>query len=600
MITAGEIQSRGADGLRRTLAIRSFNSEARTVEVAFASEAPVDRWFGTEVLTISVEAMRLDRLRNGAAVLLDHDFKEQVGVVDAVRVGTDGIARATLRFGRGAKAVEVFTDIEDGIRQHVSVGYIVHGIDVEERSGEPDKVRVVDWEPLEISIVAVPADASVGVGRSAKEVKPMTTRTAQQRPANTNQNSPAQGQGAGADASRVSEVLQLAEVYGADDLATRILREGGGPDEMRRALLERMNRGGGRALSENDHIGLSETEVRNFSIVRLVRHLVAPDARTAEDAAFEIEASRTFAQRAGRDPDGFYLPPDLLFSRGFASRAMNTGMEAQGGALVANQLLSENFVDALRNSLAVYGAGATILPGLVGNVRIPRLAGGAAHEWLPEAGAASNQEANFDTIAMSPKTIAVSIPITRRLLLQSTPAVEALLRKDIIARVALGIDAAALNGDPSPHAPKSLREAIVDDAVEWSTANKPTFAEIVGLETAVAAANADTGQLAYVYGAAMGGHLKTTPMEPGAPYFIEGPDGMVNGHPRNKSNQAQAGDVFFGNWQDMIIGMWSGLDLRADTATLAASDGLVLRAFQDVDVGIRHAASFALGQNVQG
>ncbi|QCO56624.1 hypothetical protein EOK75_12405 (plasmid) [Pseudorhodobacter turbinis] len=70
-----------------------------------------------------------------------------------------------------------------------------------------------------------------------------------------------------------------------------------------------------------------------------------------------------------------------------------------------------------------YGAGVTLLPGLVGNIRIPRLAGGAAHEWLPEAGAASDQQANFDTIAMSPKTIVVSIPITRRLLLQSAPAV---------------------------------------------------------------------------------------------------------------------------------------------------------------------------------
>jgi hypothetical protein len=99
---------------------------------------------------------------------------------------------------------------------------------------------------------------------------------------------------------------------------------------------------------------------------------------------------------------------------------------------------------------------------------------------------------------------------------------------------------------------------------------------------------------------AMGGHLKTTQMEPSAPYFIEGPDGMVNGHPCNKSNQAEAGDVFFGNWHNMIIGMRASFDLCVDTATLAASDGLVLRALQDVDVGIRHAASFTLGQNVQG
>ncbi|QCO56623.1 hypothetical protein EOK75_12400 (plasmid) [Pseudorhodobacter turbinis] len=73
--------------------------------------------------------------------------------------------------------------------------------------------------------------------------------------------------------------------------------------------------------------------------------------RTAEDAAFEIKASRAYAQRSGRDPDGIYLPPDLLFSRSFVRREMNAGSEAQGGALVATQLLSENFVDALATGL---------------------------------------------------------------------------------------------------------------------------------------------------------------------------------------------------------------------------------------------------------
>jgi hypothetical protein len=163
--------------------------------------------------------------------------------------------------------------------------------------------------------------------------------------------------------------------------------------------------------------------------------------------------------------------------------------------------------------------------------------------------------------------------------------------------VALGIDAAALNGDASPNAPTGLRELIAADALDWVTPGKPTFAEIVALETAVAEANADDGALAYIYNAALGGHLKTTPMEPGAPFFIEPPDERVNGHARVKSNQAQAGDVFYGNWSDLIIGMWSGLDLRADTATLAASDGLVLRVFSDVDVGIRHTGSFKLGKN---
>lgn len=599
MITAHDIQNRAPEGLFRTLDVRSVDSDARTCEVAFASETAVTRWFGDEILTVSSEAMRLDRLTSGAAVLMDHDWRDQVGVVESVTIGTDGVARAVLRFGRGTKAAEVFQDITDGIRRHVSVGYLVHGVDVKERDGKSDEVRIVDWEPLEISIVAVPADIATGVGRSATSQKDQTMPqgNTQTRAGDQNQNPAPSAPDAGSEAFRVTQTLAMGEAYNADALAARILRQGGGPDELRRALLDQ---GGSRPLADAGLIGLTESESRNFSIVRLVRHLAAPDARTTEDAAFEIEASRAFAQRTGRDPDGAYLPPDLLFSRGFAQRDMNTGTESQGGALVATQLLAENFIDALTNRLAIYKAGATLLPGLVGNVKIPRLAGGAAHEWLAEAGAATNVAANFDVISMSPKTVAVSIPVTRRLLIQSTPGVENILRNDIIRSVALGIDAAALNGDASPNAPSGLRAAIEGDAIKWSTDDKPTFKEIVALETAVASANADEGGLAYLYNAAMGGHLKTTTIEDGTPYFIETPEGEANGHRRFKTNQVQGSDVFFGNWADLIIGTWSGLDLRADTATLAASDGLVLRAFQDVDVGIRHAASFALGTNNEG
>jgi hypothetical protein len=96
----------------------------------------------------------------------------------------------------------------------------------------------------------------------------------------------------------------------------------------------------------------------------------------------------------------------------------------------------------------------------------------------------------------------------------------------------------------------------------------------------------------------MSGRLKSTEISAGTAVFIEGTDGTVNGHRRIRSNQSGANDVYFGNWADLIIGMWSGLDLREDRATLASSDGLVLRAFQDVDVAIRRAESFHMGRNL--
>ena len=394
---------------------------------------------------------------------------------------------------------------------------------------------------------------------------------------------------------RVTAVLELGRVYKHDALAAEVLRAGGGPEEMQARILEHMNANGNQPLRDGGSIGLTEREAGRFSFMALIRHLAAPTAESAEAAAFELECSRAFARRTGREPQGAFIPPDVLLSRNFGG-ALNTQTANQGAELVATDLLAGNFIDILRNRLSIMQAGATMLQGLVGNVAIPRLAGGATAEWLPEGGSVTDSRPTTDVVMMSPKTVAASVPITRKLLLQSTPAVESMVRNDLVAGIALAIDAAALNGHPSPHAPTGLREIIAANALNWATASRPTFAEIVDLETRIAAANADQGALRYIYGAAMSGHLKTTVLEAGAPVFIEAGE-TVNGYRRIKSNQARPGDAFFGNWTDLLVGMWSGLDLRADTWTLAASDGLVLRAFQDVDIAVRHPESFALGQN---
>ena len=133
-----DILTRAREGLTRHLTIRQIDADARTVEVAFASDTPVERFFGTEVLAITPAAIRLDRMTGGAAVLMDHRWDDQIGVVEGVTIGTDGVARAVLRFGKGTRADEVFQDIKDGIRLHVSVGYMVHKIEVEAREGQAD------------------------------------------------------------------------------------------------------------------------------------------------------------------------------------------------------------------------------------------------------------------------------------------------------------------------------------------------------------------------------------------------------------------------------------------------------------------------------
>ena len=143
-------------------------ADDRRVTLAFSSEEPVERWWGVEILDHRREAVRLGRIRNGAALLLNHDTGRHVGVVESVALGSDRVARAQVRFSRSPEAQRVLDDVRDGIRTKVSVGYRIHDLEsAGERQGELQVYRVTDWEPFEVSIVSVPADDTVGVGRSA-------------------------------------------------------------------------------------------------------------------------------------------------------------------------------------------------------------------------------------------------------------------------------------------------------------------------------------------------------------------------------------------------------------------------------------------------
>lgn len=152
-----------------TLNKGNVNVEARTIEVAFSSETPVDRGFYREILDHDAKSIRLERMQDGGPVLIDHDnsVRSQIGVVESVRVDSDRVGRAVVRLGTDALSEEVLQKAADGIIRNISVGYRVYEVKLDEsKKGEIDTYRVGDWEPFEISFVAVPADNSVGVGRS--------------------------------------------------------------------------------------------------------------------------------------------------------------------------------------------------------------------------------------------------------------------------------------------------------------------------------------------------------------------------------------------------------------------------------------------------
>lgn len=624
-ITAEQINAEAGKrgGIFRNAAIREIDQEARTVLLAFSSEAPVSRWFGDEVLSHEAGAMRLDRMESGAALLVNHDWDDQIGVVESIEIGSDRVARALVRFGRGERASEILQDVIDGIRKLVSVGYSVYKVEVESRKGQPDLVRVTDWEPYEISIVSVAADPSVGVGRSAdtgkrdEATEQTTTHHTQEAEMADENKTPAapvatideaaiRAAGTEAERTRVRAILEMGRAYDAADLAGEFARDGKAPEEFQRALLDKMAKRNAKPLSEvsetDAEIGMTDREVREFSFTRALRALANPTDRAAQEAAaFEFDASRAAAKRSGKEPEGLLVPADVL------TRALNTSTSGTadgdtGGFSVATDLLAQSFVDMLRNRAVAMQLGTT-MGGLVGNITIPRQASGASGYWIGEDADATLDGLEMDQIGMSPKTVAAYSEITRRLLMQSSLDVEALVRRDLATALALTIDSAFFYGSGTSNQPLGIKNATGINAVDFGgsglgagAGGLPSYSEVVQMESEISADNADVASMAYVMGSGMRGHFKTTEKfsgSNGATIWEAG--NTVNGYRTEVTNQIVAGDLFFGNFADAMIGMWGGLELNADPYTHSAKGRLRIVAMQDVDFVLRRVESFCYG-----
>jgi len=570
------------------IAVRGVDEKKRTVSIAVSSESPVQRSFGKEVLVHDEKSIDMAFLKSGRApLLLDHDMERQIGVIESVGLDADRVLRANVRFGRSALAQEIFQDVVDGIRGNVSVGYRVNKM--ERSTSNKDEYLIRSWSPLEVSVVSIPADQSVGVGRSAAalEPQPKVEPSIKKEVKMTDEVNldAVRAEAAEAAAKNASAIIELAARHNKRDLGDAALRSGKSIEQFRGELLDVI--GSDKPL-ESENIGLTKKEIRQFSVVRAIAALANPsDRRLREAAAFEFEVSEAAAQRYGRGAQGVMLPTDIL---GVWKRDLNT---ADDNEIVATNLLANEFIDVLRNSSSVMQAGARMLPGLVGNVAIPKKTAASTAGWIStEGGAAAESEATFGTVSLTPKNIGAFTDMTRQLILQSTPAIEQLVRDDLTQSLALAIDKGALEGTGLSGQPLGILGTVGVNKPANFAAAVPTFAEMVALESAVAEDNALFGNLAYITDAATYGGLKTKTKDTGSGMFVlEG--GQANGYNVIRTQQGTAGNVYFGNFSDCMIGMWGGLDLTVDPYTASSTGTVRIVALQTVDVALRNPVSFA-------
>jgi len=575
--------------------VTSFSElEDRSFEFPFSSEYPMARYFGNEVLSHDREAADLARLNDGAPLLFNHNPDKVVGVVE--RAWIDGSKKrgyVKVRFSRNSFAKEVMADVKDGVLRGVSFGYAINKM--EERG---ENFVATRWSPYEVSVVSIPADPTVGVGRSlaTDSAAPAASPTPQPEPEVHMENTPdvevIRSKAAEAERSRIATINALGEKHGLQELARELIDGGRSVDEARAAVLEKLDTRSSKvehriADEKANDLGLTEKETREFSFVRALNFLVNPaDAKARQAAAFEIEVGEAAAKKYERSSNGIVIPNEVL------RRDLVVGTSTAGGNLVASELLAGSFIDLLRNRMAMMQAGVTLLSGLQGNISIPRQSSAATAYWVGEGGSPTESQQAIDQVNMTPKTVGAFVDYSRRLLLQSSIDVEAMIRNDLARVIGLELDRAAIYGAGSSNQPLGLVNTTGIGAQTITTYG--TFLEYIGMETDVAAANADAGAMRYIINAAARGALKGTSVSGTEAKFVYEND-EINGYPVIVSNQLANNDCLFGDFSQFVVGLWSGLDLTVDPYAGSTSGTVRIIALQDVDFAVKQPGAFCFG-----
>lgn len=612
--------------IERPAARAEGEADTRTVRLSVSSETPVSRWFGDEILSHDEGAIRMARLVNRAPFLLNHNPDEQIGVVERAWVENKRLM-AEVRFSRSPAGEAIYQDVRDGIRSKISVGYRLHKFELQKKDENTKTYRATSWEPLEVSLVSVPADDSVGIGRNAptdetREIPvfstdvstPMSTPNPAAPAAPTTHSAPAPAPAAPTRSAQTdaARILALGDTLGRAAEARQAVGAGKTFDEFIAGIEA------GRAnptppipgmlpAGANPAIGMSPAEVRRFSLCRAISQIGAGMALDG----LEGEASRAFATKYGlqHGERSFFIPWEI--QRSFNTRAdLAAGTGNLGGATVQTDVLGNELIELLRARLISGMLGVRTMFGLQGNVSIPLVSTGASGAWVPEGGAITPSNQTFGQVPLSPRRYGAATAYSRQLVVQSTIDVESFVRSDLAAIVARAFDLAVIDGTGASGQPMGiLRTTGIGSATFGGAA---TWAKVIEFETTLATANADFGSLAYLATPAVRGKWKGIQKatnqggflwQDGAfiPVFPEvgsratpdvPPTGIVNGYRAIASTIVPGNRVIFGNWSDAVLASWIPMEVVVDPFSLSLNHQIRVVVNALGDVAVRHPQSF--------
>ena len=598
------------DGLRRDFEFdrNKIDEEKRTVVIGVSSEEPVQRRFGFEVLGHKEDEIDMDFMASGRSpLLLDHDATKQIGVVEEFAIDPENKRTvARVRFSKNRMADEVFEDVKDGIRQNISVGYQVNSMhkEDEEREGVP-VYRVNSWSPLEVSAVSVPADQSrlVGFAR-AKETPKITINSNKDKiMENVENNTPEVNpeELRKQFALEAKQISDLGQQHGQAGLAKDAIAKGMRLNEFQNELLKALE---SKPLDLPSDVDMKTEDKREYSLLKAIQ-----ESANGNLSGLEKEVSDEIAHQTGKSARGFYMPTNI----GFGKRDQTVGSNSGGGFLKGTDHLANEFIEAVYAKLVIGEAGARTLTGLKGDVAIPKLSASVTNSaFVAENSAPSEGSATFAQVTMSPKTLACFIDVSRKLMLQSDPSVEAVLREDIINTFARKIDEVAIEGGASNH-PSGIIASVSNNIVGLgSNGNAIAYTNIVELIKAVEEDNAirNDASTKFLGNSKVTAKLRTTAKQSSGveDNFILEPNNTMLGYDYlssslvpsdlSKGSGSNLSALIFGDFSQVLLGYYSGVDVVVDPYTGSSAGTTRLAFFQDMDVAIRDENAFAVCKDI--
>ena len=600
----------------RTIALefeRAEGEDDRRFSLSFASEEPVMRSFGWEILSHKSEDIDMDFISSGRApLLLNHDPEVQIGVIESASIDeTDRKSRAGVRFGKSELASEIMQDVNDKIRTNISVGYSVTNLQKQDEQREGVDVYRAEWAPLEVSLVSIPADRTdIGVGR-AEIQQPILKEEKMEETAKVVEETPSVDaekikQEALAERQKeIKEMQSLGVRHNMRDFTDECIHNGTGLFEFREKLLDKIET---KPLSPmDDPVDIKPKEQQRYSFLKALN---AASRGDWSGAGFESEMSQEMSHKAGKQPQGFYVPDFAWRSDLYtAKRELTVGSNTAGGFFAPSVQLSSEWIGALRAKMVLADLGMRTMSGLTTKVQIPKVSAGAAAAFVAESGDVSDQTVTTAQITMQARTLGARSQISRQLLLESDPSIEQIVRDDLVAAIASKIQDVMIEGGGSNEPTGVTQTSGIGSIAIGTNGGAPTWASVTGLIKELEIDNAvlNEGTVGFVTNPKVKSKLANTAKVSSSDsvMILNDPWTQLYGYPikfttdvpsdlTKGSTSGTCSAMIAGDWSQLLMGSWgSSPDVLVDPYS-SSNDGTVkIVVFSEIDAAVRHASSFA-------